>query len=161
MRVAIYPGSFDPLTNGHLDIIKRAAALCDELIIAVLMNTHKKSLFLPSERVKIIEECVKDIPNVKVESFDGLLVDFAEKKNADFIVRGLRTMTDFEYEIAMAQTNHQMKKSVETVFLATTLDYSYISSSLVKEIAFFDGDISGFVPGYVAECIKNKLQVKE
>lgn len=161
MKTGIYPGSFDPITLGHLDIIKRAASVMDRLIIGVLNNSAKNSLFTPEERVAIIKECTSDIPNVEVESFDGLLVDFADKKQAHIIVRGLRAISDFEYELQIAQTNRKLSDgSLDTVFLTTSLEYAYLSSSSVKEIAAFHGDISQLVPDFVVELVHEKYKDK-
>ncbi|MBP5249151.1 MAG: pantetheine-phosphate adenylyltransferase [Lachnospiraceae bacterium] len=156
MKKGIYPGSFDPVTLGHLDIIMRASKLADELIVGVLVNKSKQSLFTLDERVELLKRVTKDMPNVTIKSFDGLLVDFAEEEKADFIVRGLRAVTDFEYEIQLAHTNHRMRPEVDTVFLTTTLQYSFVSSSLVREIASYGGDISAFVP----ECIEEDIYRK-
>ncbi|MBR6358482.1 MAG: pantetheine-phosphate adenylyltransferase [Lachnospiraceae bacterium] len=156
MKKGIYPGSFDPVTLGHLDIIMRASKLADELIVGVLVNKSKQSLFTLDERVELLKRVTKDMPNVTIKSFDGLLVDFAEEEKADFIVRGLRAVTDFEYEIQLAHTNHRMRPEVDTVFLTTTLQYSFVSSSLVREIASYGGDISAFVP----ECIEEDIYKK-
>ncbi len=156
MKKGIYPGSFDPVTLGHLDIIMRASKLADELIVGVLVNKSKQSLFTLDERVELLKRVTKEMPNVTIKSFDGLLVDFAEEEKADFIVRGLRAVTDFEYEIQLAHTNHRMRPEVDTVFLTTTLQYSFVSSSLVREIASYGGDISAFVP----ECIEEDIYKK-
>ena len=160
MKTAIYPGSFDPVTFGHLDIIKRSASLADHLIVGVLNNSSKTPLFSVDERVNMIKEVTADIPNVEVLSFSGLLVDFARKHNVQVIIRGLRAVTDFEYELQMAQTNHKLEPSVETVFLTTSLEYSYLSSTIVKEVAFYHGDISKFVPDVVRERIREKMNQK-
>lgn len=157
---AIYPGSFDPVTYGHLDIIKRSAQLVDELIVGVLNNNAKSPLFSVEERVKMLEEVTKDISNIKVVPFEGLLVDFARQMDAKMVVRGLRAITDFEYELQMAQTNHKLAPSVETIFLTTSLEYSYLSSTIVKEVATFGGDISQFVPEHVSKRIEEKLDKK-
>ena len=146
MTRGVYPGSFDPLTYGHMDIITRSAKIVDELVIGVLNNNAKNSLFSLEERVSMIKEMVKDIPNVTVDSFDGLLVDFMDKVDATIIVRGLRAVTDFEYELQIAQSNHVQNPKVETVFLTANLQYSYLSSTIVKEFASYGGDISKFVP---------------
>lgn len=154
MKAAIYPGSFDPVTFGHLDIIKRASSIFDELTVSVLNNTHKTSLFSVEERVKILEEATKDMPNVKVDSFSGLLIDYARKKNVHVAIRGLRAITDFEYELQIAQTNSKLSGGeLDTMFLTTRLEYAYLSSSGVKEIAEFHGDISQCVPGFVAKLM--------
>ncbi len=161
MKKAIYPGSFDPVTLGHLDIIKRAAAIFDEITVSVLNNQGKSPLFSVEERVKILKEVTKDIPNVRVDFFDGLLVDHAVKSGADVVIRGLRAITDFEYELQMSQTNRKLCENVDTVFLTTSLDYAYLSSSTVKEVAAYGGDISKFVPPYVAELVYRKLRKGE
>lgn len=158
MKKAIYPGSFDPPTLGHLDIIRRSARLVDELVVAVLINNAKNPLFSTDERVSMIQEAVCDIPNVSVESFDGLTVDFAREKNANMIVRGLRAVTDFEYELQIAQTNHIVNTEIDTVFLTTSLQYSYLSSTIVKEVASYGGDISQFVPAFIAERVYDKYR---
>ena len=159
MKRAVYPGSFDPITFGHLDIIERSAKMVDELVIAVLRNSAKNSLFSLDERVNMIRELTKDLPNVKVETFDGLLVDYMSQIDANIIVRGLRAVTDFEYELQIAQMNHVLKDNVETIFLITNLKYSYLSSSLVKEIASYGGDISKFVPEEIIGRIYEKYNV--
>lgn len=156
MLRAIYPGSFDPVTYGHLDVIKRSSKLVDELIVGVLNNKAKTPLFSVEERVKMLDEVTKDMPNVKIIPFEGLLVDFARKTDARMVIRGLRAITDFEYELQMSQTNHKMEPEVETVFLTTSLEYSYLSSTTVKEVAAFGGDISQFVPPVVLENIEKK-----
>lgn len=157
MRAAIYPGSFDPVTYGHLDIIKRAAAIFDELTVSVLNNTAKTPLFSVEERVKILEEATKDLPNVKIDSFSGLLIDYAREKNIHVAIRGLRAITDFEYELQIAQTNRKLSKGeLDTMFLTTSLEYSYLSSSSVREIATFHGDISECVPPFVADLVYEK-----
>ncbi len=157
-RICIYPGSFDPVTNGHMDIIKRSAAMFDELIVAVLKNNSKTPLFSSEERVNMLKEVTKDISNVKVDSFSGLLVDYANKVGACTIVRGLRAVTDFEYELQMAQTNRIMNKRVDTIFLTTSLDYAYLSSSIVREVAVCGGSVDKFVPEYVSDMIGKKLE---
>ncbi len=162
MKRAIYPGSFDPMTYGHLDIIKRAAEIFDELTVSVLNNKGKTPLFSVEERVKILEEATKDIPNVKVDSFTGLTVDYAAKNNIHVAVRGLRAVTDFEYELQLSQTNSKLSGGkLDTVFLNTNLEYSYLSSSVVKEIAYFGGDISQCVPDFVAKQIQEKYKANQ
>ena len=156
MRKGIYPGSFDPVTYGHIDIIKRSAELVDELTVGVLCNNAKSPLFSLEERVRMLEEITKDMPNVTIVPFEGLLVDFARKMDANIIIRGLRAVTDFEYELQMSQTNHKLEPGIETVFLTTNLAYSYLSSSIVKELAAFGGDISQFVP----ELVQNRMEEK-
>lgn len=160
MLRAIYPGSFDPVTFGHIDIIRRSASMVDELIVGVLNNNAKIPLFSVEERVRMLEKVLKDMPNVKCIPFEGLLVDFAHETGARMVIRGLRAITDFEYELQMAQTNHKLRPDVETVFLTTSLEYSYLSSTTVKEVAAFGGDISQFVPEYVAGRIKEKMKQK-
>jgi len=157
MKSAIYPGSFDPVTYGHLDIIKRAADIADHLTVAVLNNSAKTPLFSVEERVNILKEVTKDIPNVSVESFSGLLINYAKEKDIHVSVRGLRAITDFEYELQIAQTNRKLSNGeLDTIFLTTSLEYSYLSSSSVKEIASFNGDISQLVPEYVAKLVYEK-----
>lgn len=157
-RRAVYPGTFDPITLGHIDIIKRASKIVDELIVGVLNNNSKTPLFSPEERVEMIKEAVADMPNVKVLAFDGLLVDFAKQQKALFVIRGLRAVTDFEYEFQMAQANRIIDRDVDTVFLTTSNAYSYISSSTVRELAFFGGDISKFVSKNVEKKVKEKIK---
>ena len=160
MLRAIYPGSFDPVTYGHLDIIKRSSHIADELIVGVLNNNAKRPLFSVEERVKMLKEVTSSLTNVTIVPFDGLLVDFARQMDAGFIIRGLRAITDFEYELQMSQTNHKLESGVETIFLTTNIEYSYLSSTGVKEIAAFGGDISQFVPEVVARELKEKVKVK-
>ena len=150
MLRAIYPGSFDPVTLGHMDVIKRSYDIVDELIVGVLNNNAKTSLFSVEERVKMLKEVTKDMKNVKIVPFEGLLVDFAKSMKARVIIRGLRAITDFEYELQMSQTNHALLPDIETIFLTTSIEYSYISSTTVKELAAFGGDVTGFVPEAVA-----------
>lgn len=161
MLRAIYPGSFDPVTFGHLDIIKRSSRLVDELIVGVLNNKAKSPLFSVEERVRMLEEVTSDIPNIRIIPFGGLLVDFARRVDAGMVIRGLRAITDFEYELQMAQTNHKLESDLETAFLTTSLEYSYLSSTTVKEVAAFGGDISQFVPESVADRITEKMKKKE
>ncbi len=161
MLRAVYPGSFDPVTYGHLDIIKRAASLVDELIVGVLNNNAKTPLFSIEERVKMLEEVTKDLSNVKAVPFEGLLIDFAAKMDAGMVIRGLRAITDFENELKMAQTNQKLSPKIETVFMTTSLEYAYLSSTVVKEVAYFGGDISQFVPGIVIRNIQKKIIEKE
>lgn len=160
MLRAVYPGSFDPVTYGHLNIIERSCNLVDELIIGVLKNRTKIPLFTVEERVGMLKEVTKDMPGVKIAPFEGLLVDFAGKMSANMIIRGLRAVTDFEYELQMSQTNYKLSPGLETVFLTTSLEYAYLSSTTVKEVAAFGGDISQFVPAIVMERIQEKIKKK-
>ncbi|MBQ3665465.1 MAG: pantetheine-phosphate adenylyltransferase [Lachnospiraceae bacterium] len=159
MKVGIYPGSFDPVTKGHLDIIERSSKMIDKLIVAVLNNNSKSPLFSVEERVNMLREVTKGIDNVVVDSFSGLTVDYAQRNHANIIVRGLRAVTDFEYELQMAQTNRIMVNSIDTIFLTTSLQYAYLSSSIVKEVAVNNGDVSKFVPEYVVKKIQDKLNI--
>ena len=160
MLRAIYPGSFDPVTYGHYDIILRSCKIVDELIVGVLNNKAKMPLFSVEERVKMLEEVTKDLPNGRIVPFHGLLVDFAARMEADVVIRGLRAITDFEYELQMSQTNHKLNPNVETMFLTTSIEYSYLSSTTVREIAAFGGDLSQFVPEAVAVELKKKMNQK-
>ncbi len=161
MRRAVYPGSFDPVTFGHLDVIERSLKIVDELIIGVLRNHTKNPLFSVEERVSMLKESTKQFSHVRVESFDGLLVDFAVQSEAAVIVRGLRAITDFEYELLMSQTNSVLNPNVDTVFLTTRLQYAYLSSSTVKEVALMGGDISKFVPEHVMRHVYDKYERKD
>lgn len=161
MITAVYPGSFDPVTYGHMDIIERAAKLTDRLVIGVLKNNTKTPLFSSDERVNMLKKVTASLPNVTVRSFEGLSVDFAREEGAAAIVRGLRAVTDFEYELQLAQTNRALAPGVDTIFLTTNLKYSYLSSSTVKEIAFFGGDISGFVHPEIAAMVREKIKEKQ
>ena len=158
MRTAVYPGSFDPITNGHLDIIKRASRVYDKVVVGVLSNKSKTPLFTAEERVDMIKRVTKGLDNVEVDTFEGLLVDFAKSKNATVIVKGLRTVADFEYEFQMALLNKALNPEYETMFMMTDTKYSYISSSMVKELAGFHGDLTGFVPCDIIETIKKKYE---
>ena len=160
MKRAIYTGSFDPVTYGHLDVIGRSSRMVDELIVAVLKNSAKTPLFSVEERVKMLKEVTKDLPNVEIIPFDGLLVDFAEQIGADVVIRGLRAITDFEYELQMSQTIQRMKPDIETMFLTTSIEYSYLSSTTVREIAAFGGDVSQFVPEAVEIALREKMKEK-
>ncbi|MBQ7574767.1 MAG: pantetheine-phosphate adenylyltransferase [Clostridia bacterium] len=156
MKIAVYPGSFDPVTNGHLDIIERASKIYDRVIVGVLINGAKKPLFDAEERVELLKSVTADLDNVEIDSFSGLLVDFAKEKNACVIIKGLRTVNDFEYEFQMALLNKALNPNIETMFMMTNTKYSYISSSMVKELAAFKGDLNGFVPTQIIEKIKEK-----
>lgn len=159
MKRAIYPGSFDPVTFGHLDVIKRASEMFDVLVVSVLNNKVKSPLFSVEERVNILKEATKDLPNVQVDSFSGLLINYAAEKNINIAVRGLRAITDFEYELQIAQTNRKLSDGkLDTIFLTTSLEYAYLSSSSVKEIASFGGDISQCVPDFVVDLVREKYK---
>ncbi|WP_026669821.1 pantetheine-phosphate adenylyltransferase [Butyrivibrio sp. AE3006] len=157
MKIAVYPGSFDPITLGHLDIIKRASAMFDRMVVLVSVNTAKSPLFSADERVKMIKEATSDLNNVEVKSYEGLLIDYCRENNIRIIIRGLRAITDFEYELQIAQTNKTFSNGeVDTVFLTTSLEYAYLSSSTVREFASFHGDISHCVTPHVAEMVYRK-----
>lgn len=159
MKKAVYPGSFDPVTLGHLDIIKRASEMFDILIVAVLNNKGKTPLFSVENRVMMLKEATKDIPNVEVASFSGLLIDYCKENDIHIAVRGLRAITDFEYELQIAQVNRKFSNDeLDTLFLTTSLEYAYLSSSTVKEIACFGGDVSQCVPNFVADAISKKYK---
>ena len=160
-RVAVCPGSFDPITLGHLDIITRAAKVFDELYVVVLNNSSKQPLFSVEERIELIEQVTKSIPNVKVDSFQGLLVDYAESVNADAIIRGLRAVSDFEYEMQITSMNRVLSDKIETFFIMTNNQYSFLSSSIVKEVAKYDGKISELVPREVEEALLKKFNNEE
>lgn len=161
-RIGVYPGSFDPLTNGHLDIIRRASKLFDHLIVAVLVNTSKKNaIFTMEERVALIRKCTDQMPNVEVKMFNGLLVDFVNEHNAVAIVKGLRAVSDYEYELQMAALNKHIDKNVETIFLMADIQHSFLSSSIVKELAKHGGDIRAFVPGEIVDDIEAKMMHKD
>jgi pantetheine-phosphate adenylyltransferase len=156
MKVALYPGTFDPVTNGHMDVIKRSSKLIDKVIVGVLHNPAKSPLFSVQERVELLKEVTKDIKNVEVDSFSGLLVDYARKKNVDMIIRGLRAMSDFEYEFQMALMNRKLNHEVETFFMITSTEYSYLSSSIVKEVFQHKGCINDLVPDVVIRAMEKK-----
>ncbi len=156
MSVAVYPGSFDPVTLGHYDIIERTAQIMDRVIIGVLNNQAKHPLFSVEERIEMLESVTAALPNVEIQYFDGLTIDFARKNHAKVIVRGLRAVTDFEYELQLAQTNRVIAPEVDTMFLTTSLRYSYLSSSIVKEIASLGGEISDFLHPHIAEYVMKK-----
>lgn len=151
--IAIYPGSFDPVTNGHIDIIERASKMYDTLIVAVLINASKTAAFSLDEKIEMLKAVTSHLDNVEVKTFDGLLIDFAHREGANVIVRGLRAVTDFEYELQLAQTNRVLAPDVDTVFLLTNLKYSYLSSSIVREIASYGGDITHFVDQRIEEKV--------
>ncbi|AFG34386.1 pantetheine-phosphate adenylyltransferase [Fervidobacterium pennivorans DSM 9078] len=155
---AIYPGSFDPITYGHIDIAKRAAELFDELYVVVMENKRKHYTFTIEERVEMVKECLKDIPNVRVDTFSGLLVEYTTKNKINVVIRGLRAVTDFEYELQMALANKEICNGVETVFLMTDKNYSFLSSSLVKEVASFGGQVSQWVPEFVERKLREKFR---
>lgn len=156
MTIAIYPGSFDPITKGHLDILKTGAGIFDKVIIAVARNSEKKGFLSVDERVKLIRESVKDIENVEVDSFEGLTIEYAKRKNAQILIRGLRAVSDFEYELQLSQANSALCSDIKTVFLTTKPKYNFISSSTIKEIFINNGDISKFVPEPVFEFLKTR-----
>ena len=161
MKIAVCPGSFDPVTLGHMDIIRRAARMFDRVVVVVLTNVSKKPLFSREERVDLLKRATAEIPNVEIDCYDGLLADYMKLKKADVIVKGLRAMSDFEYEFQMALTNRQLNPDVETAFLTTTAEHLYLSSSLVKQGASFNGDISGFVPACILDDILSKIEAQK
>jgi pantetheine-phosphate adenylyltransferase len=156
MKIAIYPGTFDPFTNGHLDIVQRARALFDEIIITIARNSSKEPLFSAEERIDMIKEAIRSLDNVSVDSFDGLLVNYAKQKNANVIIRGLRMISDFEYEFQMALMNRKLADEIATVFLMPDEKYTYLSSSIVREIAQLGGDYKPFVPPNIGERLREK-----
>jgi len=158
MSIAVYPGTFDPVTYGHIDMIRRAGAIFDRVIIGVLKNYTKNPLFDLNERMEMLHEVTRGLSNITISTFDGLVVDFCKKEGADVIVRGIRSFSDFEYELTMAHTNRQLKPEVDTVFLATCPEYSYVSSSSVRELIAFDGDITAFVPDAIRDRIYKKVR---
>jgi len=158
MVKAVYPGSFDPVTNGHIDIIKRAARICDTLTVSVLNNKSKSPLFSVDERVNMLKDVCSELENVHIDSFSGLLADYVRENDINMVVRGLRAITDFEYELQMAQTNRKLVPFADTVFLTTSLEYAYLSSTTVREVASYGGDISQFVPDSIAKLIYDKLR---
>jgi pantetheine-phosphate adenylyltransferase len=157
ITVAVYPGSFDPVTNGHLDIIHRAAKVFDKLIVAVLNNSSKNPLFTVEERVELLQLVTRDVPNVQIDSFRDLLVNYLKSRGVHLVVRGLRAVSDFEYELQMASTNHKLDSEVETFFMTSKPQYSYLSSSIVKEIARFHGPVSDLVPPEVEQALRRKF----
>ena len=159
MTIAIYPGSFDPITNGHLDILKSGSEIFDKVIIAVSFNVNKKGFLSVDKRVDLIKKSVQDLKNIEVDTFEGLTVEYAKKKGADVLLRGLRTSFDFEYELQLSQTNNALNSDLKTVFLITKPDYNFISSSMVREILVNKGDISKFVPPAVNEYLTSKCDI--
>lgn len=157
-RTAVYPGSFDPVTNGHLDILKRGLQLFDKVIVAILINPGKRCLFTEQERVSLLRECLKDYPNTEVDTFQGLLVDFAAQNNAQAILRGLRAVSDFEYEMQLALMNRRLNRNIHTVFLMTGMRWVFTSSSIIKQAATFGGRIEGLVPPVVKEKLEEKMR---
>lgn len=157
---AVYPGSFDPVTYGHLDIIERAAGLFDELIVAVANNMGKSPLFSTEERVDMLRQACAHLPNITVDSFDGLLIRYAASRNAGVIVKGLRALSDFEFEFEMALMNRRLDSGIETVFMMTNAEYSYLSSSIIREVSAFGGSVEGLVPKVVQEYLERKLGLK-
>jgi len=157
MRTVIYPGSFDPLTNGHLDVIQRATKLFDKVIVAVAKNDSKNPLFSLAERLELVQGCVKHLPNVEADSFDGLLVNYAEKRSAQAIIRGLRAVSDFEFEFQLALMNRKLNERVETIFMMPKDTYTFLSSRIVKEIASLGGDVACFVPPRVQKALAARL----
>ncbi|MBR6400963.1 MAG: pantetheine-phosphate adenylyltransferase [Firmicutes bacterium] len=158
MNIAVYPGSFDPTTNGHLDVIERAAKIVDKLIVGVLINPNKKGLFTVEERVEQLKSLTQSLPNVEVRSFSGLLVDFARSVDARIVIRGLRAVTDFEYEFQMALTNRSLAGEIETLFIPTSAHYMYVSSSMVKEVASFGKSVEGMVPESIQKQMDEKYK---
>ncbi len=161
MAVAVYPGSFDPVTLGHFDIIERSSRIMDKVVVGVLNNSAKSPLFSVEERVNMLMDVTKDLPNVEIRAFEGLTVDFVRACGASVIIRGLRAVTDFEYELQLSQTNRVIAPGVDTIFLTTNLNYSYLSSSIVKEIAMYGGDISAFVHPEIADKVRAKVAGKD
>ena len=161
MKIAIYPGSFDPITKGHLDILKTGAEIFDKVIIAVARNSDKKGFLTVEERVQLIKDSVSDLENVEVDSFEGLTIEYAKKRDAKVLIRGLRAVSDFEYELQMSQTNHKIEPEIETLFLTTSLEFSFLSSTTVKEVASFGGDITQFVPEVIVKKIKEKMEERK
>jgi pantetheine-phosphate adenylyltransferase len=160
VATAVYPGSFDPITMGHVDVVTRASHMFEQIVMAVVKNPGKEPLISLDDRVKLVRESIRHLPNVKVESFEGLTVDLAQKHQANVIIRGLRAVSDFENEFAMAQINKKLSPKVDTVFLTAGVEYQFLSSSMMKEVAALGGDISGLVPEQVREYLKTRLSVK-
>ena len=160
MHIAVYPGSFDPLTNGHLDIIRRGTRLFDRIYVAVLENEGKSPLFSVAERIELIQRCISDLPTVEVESFSGLLVDYARRVGANVVVRGIRAISDYEYELQMALMNRELHAEVETIFMLPAVEYTFVSSRLVKEVFRLGGDVARLVPPAVLESLRARLPVE-
>jgi pantetheine-phosphate adenylyltransferase len=160
-KIAVYPGSFDPVTNGHLDILERGLTLFDKVIVAILHNPAKEALFSLEERINLLTTCTKHFSNVEIDAFDGLLVDYAKSRNASAILRGMRAVSDFDYEFQLALMNRKLNKDVETVFLMTGLRWIFTSSSIIKEAAKFGGDIDDMVPFEVSRKLKEKIEISE
>jgi pantetheine-phosphate adenylyltransferase len=161
MRTAVYPGSFDPITNGHLDVIQRAARLFDRVIVAVAVNESKAPLFKMAERTRLAAKAIEHIPNVEVDTFTGLLVDYVAAKNGEAVIRGLRAVSDFEFEFQLALMNRKLNERVETIFMMPKETYTFLSSRMVKEIARLGGNITSFVPSHVAEALRKKFEEKD
>ena len=157
VRTVVYPGSFDPLTNGHLDIIRRAARLFDSVVVAIANNEEKKPLFSLKERVQLVEQAIPDLPNVRADSFSGLLVDYVDKSGGQAVIRGLRAVSDFEFEFQLALMNRKLNERVETIFMMPKDTYTFLSSRIVKEIARLGGDVKAFVPAHVEAALKKKM----
>jgi pantetheine-phosphate adenylyltransferase len=160
MKISVYPGSFDPITNGHLDIIKRASRMCDKVIVGVLINPEKRGLLTIDKRVELIERVTANIPNVSVESFSGLLINFMKEKSASIIVKGLRAVTDFEYELSMALMNNKLDPNIETVFMMTNAQFSFLSSSSIKQVAMFGGCMKGLIPDEIIPDVMSSINKK-
>jgi len=160
-RRAIYPGSFDPITNGHIDLISRASGIFDEVVVAVAEHTHKKTTFTTDERLGLVNEAVSGLKGVKAESFKGLVIDFARARKVNVLIRGVRMFSDFEYELQMALTNRRIDPKIETVFLMPSEEHSFLSSSLLKELVALGADVGSYVPDYVVEKLKQKLNVRD
>jgi pantetheine-phosphate adenylyltransferase len=160
-KIAVYPGSFDPITYGHLDIIKRGLTIFDEIIVAVARNSQKNALFTTDERVELIQDVVKDEGRVAVDTFSGLLIDYVQSRGAHVIIRGLRAISDFEYEFQIAQMNSCIGRQIETLFMMTSLQYGYLSSSIVKEVCSLNGDIDKFVPPEIKKALRQKYGLSE
>lgn len=158
MKIAVYPGSFDPVTNGHMDVIKRSSKVFDKVIVAVVSNFSKRPLFTAQERCELLERCVVGLPNVEVDYFEGLLIDYVQKKEAQVIIKGLRAISDFEYEFQMALMNRKLNSNVETMFMMTSHKYSFLSSSMVKEVAALGGCINGLVPDIILPEVHSKFK---